>query len=259
MATFLFDKIVFGPVRSRRLGVSLGINLLPADSKICNYDCIYCECGWTDHDKSKNSRLPSRSDVRNELTFRLNEMALNQELPDVITFAGNGEPTMHSEFEGIIDDTIKLRNELCPAAGIAVLSNSTLLHKPGVVRALQKIDQNILKLDTVNENTFRQINKAARGVKLEKIIKDLEAFQGRVIIQTLFLKAEIKGYFIDNTAEEELTGLISAYLKIKPEKIMIYTFERDTPAHGLQKIPASELKKIASRLEKEGFTVEISA
>jgi wyosine [tRNA(Phe)-imidazoG37] synthetase (radical SAM superfamily) len=259
MATFLFDKIIFGPVKSRRLGISLGINLLPTDTKICNFDCIYCECGWTDKLKSKTSVLPSRNQVKEALSGKLLEMKENAESPDVITFAGNGEPTMHPEFEGIIDDTIKLRNKLCPAAGIAVLSNSTLIHKPSVSRALQKVDQNILKLDTVNENTFRLINKAARGIELKKIIEVLQAFKGKMIIQTLFLKGDFGGEKFDNSSEEELNGLIIAFNQIQPEKIMIYTFERDTPAKGIYKIPLSGLQKIAKRLEKEGFLVEVSA
>jgi wyosine [tRNA(Phe)-imidazoG37] synthetase (radical SAM superfamily) len=259
MATFLFDKIIFGPVKSRRLGISLGINLLPTDTKICNFDCIYCECGWTDTMKSERTVLPSRMQVKEALTGKLSEMKGNAELPDVITFAGNGEPTMHPEFEGIIEDTILLRNELCPAAGIAVLSNSTLIHKPSVSRALQSVDQNILKLDTVNENTFRLINKAARGIELKRIIEELQAFKGKMIIQTLFLKGDFGGESFDNSSEDELNGLIVAYKQIKPEKIMIYTFERDTAASGLYKIPLPKLKKIGQILESEGFLVEISA
>jgi wyosine [tRNA(Phe)-imidazoG37] synthetase (radical SAM superfamily) len=259
MATFLFDKIIFGPVKSRRLGISLGINLLPTDTKICNYDCIYCECGWTDKVKSKKAVLPSRKMVKEALTGKLMEMKANGESPDVITFAGNGEPTMHPEFESIINDTIMLRNELCPGAGIAVLSNSTLIHKPSVSKALEKVDQNILKLDTVNENTFRLINKAARGIELKKIIEDLQAFKGKLIIQTLFLKGESGGEKFDNSSEEELNGLIVAYKQIQPGKIMIYTFERDTAANGLYKIPLSDLQKISKRLVREGFLVEVSA
>lgn len=259
MSTFLFDKIIFGPVRSRRLGVSLGINLLPTDCKICNFDCVYCECGWTSQRSSKSSGLPARGLVREELETRLKEMSVKNEPPDVITFAGNGEPTMHPEFEGIIDDTIILRDAYCPSAGIAVLSNSTLIYKDSVTRALQKVDQNILKLDTVFESTFRLLNKASSGVELKKIIEGLQSFPGKMIIQTLFLRGEMAGAEIDNTSEKELAGLIDIYRSIHPEKIMIYTFERDTPAKGLQKVSATELSKIAERLVKEGFEVEVSA
>jgi wyosine [tRNA(Phe)-imidazoG37] synthetase (radical SAM superfamily) len=258
MATFLFDKIVFGPVKSRRLGISLGINLLPKDRKICNYDCIYCECGWTDKMKNRKAVLPSREEIKEVLYQKLKEMLSKNELPDVITFAGNGEPTMHPDFEGIIDDTIRLRNALCSAAGIAVLSNATLLHKTSVTRALRKVDQNILKLDTVSEKNFQLINKPTPGISLKKVLEFLQTFQGKVIIQTLFLKGEFGGEKFDNSEEPELAGLISAYKQISPEKIMIYTFARDTPAEGLKKISPSGLSKIKERLDVEGFIVEVS-
>jgi len=259
MSTFLFDKIVFGPVKSRRLGVSLGINLLPVNSKICNYDCIYCECGWTEKLHRGKPVLPTRTEVNLALKERLLEMSAKSEYPDVITFAGNGEPTMHPDFAGIIDDTIEIRNNFCPAAGIAVLSNATLIYKPAVSLALSKVDQNILKLDTVIENSFRLINKAAKNISIEKIIDNLVNFKTKVILQTLFLKGEFGGEKFDNTSEDELSGLINAYKKIRPEKVMIYTFERDTAASGLQKIPAEKLKIIAKRIQSEGFAVEVSA
>jgi wyosine [tRNA(Phe)-imidazoG37] synthetase (radical SAM superfamily) len=259
MSTFLFDKIVFGPVKSRRLGISLGINLLPTDSKLCNFDCIYCECGWNTKEKGKKDVLPSRIEVQNSLEQKLREMLSNDELPDVITFAGNGEPTMHPDFEGIIDDTVSLRDLLCPGCRIAVLSNATLIHKHAVARALNKVNQNILKLDTVNEKSFRLINKASPGISLSKIIENLQKFDGDIIIQTLFFKADFGGEKIDNSTEEELLGLVSVYKLIKPVKIMIYTFERDTAAQGLQKIPSADLQRIAKRLENEGFKVDFSA
>jgi len=259
MVTFLFNKIVFGPVKSRRLGLSLGINLLPTDTKICNFDCVYCECGWTIKHRNRKAILPSRLEVKNALDEKLHEMLIKGKLPDVITFAGNGEPTMHPEFEGIIDDTILLRSALCPVAGIAVLSNATLIYKPAVSRALRKVDQNILKLDTVNERSFNLLNKPARGISLKMILESLKTFEGKMIIQTLFLKADFGGEKFDNSGEDELAGLIAAYEQIRPEKIMIYTFERDTAAEGLQKISAPGLHKIAERLEREGFMVEISA
>lgn len=257
MATFLFDKIVFGPVKSRRLGVSLGMNLLPVDKKICNFDCIYCECGWNEKSNKSKPALPSRSEVFNSLEAKLKSMAGDGILPDVITFAGNGEPTMHPDFEGIVDDTICLREKYCTGARIAVLSNATLIFKPAIARALVKVDQNILKLDTVSEKTFMQINKAAKGISIENLIQNLISFEKKVIIQTLFLKSG--DGLIDNTSEIELSGLIDAYKRIQPEKIMIYTFERDTASSDLVKISLPKLKSIAGMLEKEGFLVEVSA
>jgi wyosine [tRNA(Phe)-imidazoG37] synthetase (radical SAM superfamily) len=259
MSTFLFDKIVFGPVKSRRLGVSLGMNLLPTDVKICNFDCIYCECGWSGKQSEKKSILPSREEIKMALETRLKEMESKAELPDYITFAGNGEPTMHPDFDGIIDDTLILRNKYCPEAGIAVLSNATLLHKENISRALQKVDQNILKLDTINEESFKIINKPARGIFIKDIIAGLINFKGKVIIQTLFFRSVFGGVKIDNTSSNELEGLISTYKLIKPEKIMIYTFERDTAAEGLEKVSLEELMEIKNRLVSEGFLVELSA
>ncbi|MDP3432619.1 MAG: radical SAM protein, partial [Bacteroidota bacterium] len=158
MSTFLFDQIIFGPVKSRRLGVSLGVNLLPTDSKVCSFDCIYCECGWTPRKREKKAVLPTRALVKQKMEEKLLDMIRNNEFPDVITFAGNGEPTLHPEFEGIIDDTIELRNLLTPKARIAVLSNATMLHKSSVVRALLKVEDNIQKLDSAFEETIRRID-----------------------------------------------------------------------------------------------------
>ncbi|EFK95518.1 conserved hypothetical protein [sediment metagenome] len=180
-------------------------------------------------------------------------------VPDVITFAGNGEPTMHPQFEEIIRDTIRLRNKLCPTAGIAVLCNSTLIHKKKVAQALAMVDQNILKLDTISNRTFNILNKPAPGIKLEKIISSLISFKGRVIIQTMFVRGKYKNQVVDNSTNEEIEGLIDAYRKIRPESIMIYTYERDTAAEGLEKLSFKELDLIAERIRKEGFKVEVSA
>ena len=171
MATFLFDKIIFGPVKSRRLGVSLGINLLPTNIKVCSFDCIYCECGWTPKKYNEKVKLPTRAVVREKLEEKLHEMLVDNELPDVITFAGNGEPTMHPEFAEIIDDTIKLRNEITPKARIAVLSNATMLQKPKVFQALQKIKDNIQKLDSAFEETVQILDCPKGNFNLEQVVK----------------------------------------------------------------------------------------
>jgi wyosine [tRNA(Phe)-imidazoG37] synthetase (radical SAM superfamily) len=254
MNTFLFDKIIFGPVRSRRLGVSLGINLLPIVKKYCNLDCIYCECGWSHlHDVHKHD-IPSRETVAKDLIKVLTDMKALATPPDVITFAGNGEPTMHPEFEGIVDDTVTIRNEIFPNCKIALLCNSTLIHKPAIIRAMQKLDTNILKLDTAIEETFIRLNKPDPAIKLDKIIKSLIEYPGPAIIQTLF----IKGDSIDNTTDHELQALINAYKQINPDSIMVYSFERNTADSSLIKVPPDELNGIAAKLREEGFTVEVS-
>lgn len=259
MPTFLFNEIIFGPVSSRRLGISLGINLLPLDKKYCNFDCIYCECGWSNLTKIVPSDIPTREKISMALQAKLIEMSKSGSIPDVITFAGNGEPTMHPEFEEIMKDTIRIRNEYCPTAKIAVLCNSTLIHKKKIASALSLADQNILKLDAVNSLTFNILNRPAPGIKLKDIISRLISYQGRKIIQTMFVRGKIGKNLVDNSTEEEVGGLIDAYKKIRPESIMIYTYQRDTAAEGLEKISLEELEMIAGRIRNEGFLVEVSA
>ncbi|HEY3370445.1 MAG TPA: radical SAM protein [Prolixibacteraceae bacterium] len=258
MATFLFDQIIFGPIKSRRLGISLGVNLLPTDSKVCSFDCIYCECGWTPRKRTQKAILPPRALVRQKMQEKLTEMISNNEFPDVITFAGNGEPTLHPEFEGIMDDTIELRNQLTPHARIAVLSNATMLHKPAVVRALLKVEDNIQKLDSAFEETIRLIDCPASNFKLKDVVENLKSFNGKVIIQTLFLKGSFKDQVIDNTTEVELAGWMKLLQEIKPSQVMIYTIDRDTPATGLEKVKLEELNRIALRARAIGFEVQVS-
>lgn len=258
MATFLFDKIIFGPVKSRRLGISLGINLLPVDSKLCNFNCIYCECGWTPGKKELNVFYHPRELVARRLEETLQGM-LEQQMPlDVITYAGNGEPTMHPDFEAIIDDTIRLRDIYFPKARIAVLTNATLLHKKGVINALKRIKDNILKLDSVFSETIELINKPLGKFQVEKVIEQLKSFNGGLIIQTMFVRGHYDGKIVDNTTEKELTAWMHALHEIKPKQVMIYTIARDTPSPDLVKVPLEDLNKIKARLEKEGFSVQVS-
>lgn len=258
MATFLFDQIIFGPVKSRRLGISLGVNLLPTDSKVCTFNCIYCECGWTPKKRERKAILPTRAEVRQKMEEKLVEMVAQKELPDVITFAGNGEPTLHPEFEGIIDDTIELRNRLAPKARVAVLSNATMLRKTGVVRALLEVDDNIQKLDSACEETIRLIDCPASDFKLNQVVEKLKAFNGKVVIQTLFLKGKFKDQVVDNTTEEELVAWLKLLAEIRPVQVMIYTIARDTPAAGLEKIEIGKLQEIANRAREIGFEVQVS-
>jgi wyosine [tRNA(Phe)-imidazoG37] synthetase (radical SAM superfamily) len=260
MGTFLFDKIVFGPVRSRRLGVSLGINLLPVNRKVCNFNCIYCECGWTS-EKLNISRepLPSRKEVYDALQNKLSEMKAENQTPDVITFAGNGEPTLHPEFPGIIDDSIELRNKYFPTSRIAVLSNSTSITKPEIRKALLKIDSNILKLDSAFDLTIKIHNQPRVNIKVDELIKNLEGLKGELIIQTLFLWGTFNGRVIDNTSPEELSAWLKAIEKIKPSEVMIYTISRDTPGGGtLHKVPEEELNRIALMVNDLGIKTQVS-
>lgn len=257
MATFLFDKIVFGPVSSRRLGVSLGINLLPLSKKLCNFDCIYCECGWSHQHKIRRSEIPSRKEVFIALENKLAEMVHEGKKPDVITFAGNGEPTMHPEFSGIVKDTVILRDKFFPGCKISLLCNSTLIHKAQIREVLPLIDQNIFKLDTAIESTFIRLNKPAPGITLASIIENLTGWEGPMILQTMLIKGKDEYSDIDNTTHEEISALIRAYRDIHPASIMIYTFERDTPTDKLIKPGKEILLSTGKRLLEEGFKVEV--
>lgn len=256
MGTFLFDSIVFGPVKSRRLGVSLGINLLPTNQKICSFDCIYCECGWTN--SMTTSDFPSTSQVEQSLETKLTAMKESGELPDVITFAGNGEPTLHPDFTTIIDITIHLRNKYCPTAKIAVLSNSTLISNPQIYDSLLKVDQNILKLDSVFPETIEILNQPLFKLNIDTLINNLKRFSGRCTIQTLFVNGTFNGKFIDNTTDQEVNAWLKAIQEIKPKDVMIYTIARETPTDTLYKIPLSTLNSIAQKVENLGIKTQVS-
>jgi wyosine [tRNA(Phe)-imidazoG37] synthetase (radical SAM superfamily) len=259
MPTFLFDEIIFGPVKSRRLGVSLGINLLPVNRKVCNFNCIYCECGWTNNSDAKGEKLPSRRAVYEALEAKLAAMKEKGKSPDVITYAGNGEPTMHPDFPGIIDDSIKLRDKYFPDARIAVLSNATTISRPAIRQALLKVDQNILKLDSAFDETVRIHNQPNMNIRVDELIKNLQQFNGRLIIQTLFLRGTFNGRKIDNTTPEEIDAWLRAIEKIKPEEVMIYTISRDTPEGGdLKKVPIADLRHIATLVNNLGIKTQVS-
>ena len=258
MATFLFDKIIFGPVESRRLGVSLGINLLPVDVKVCSFDCIYCECGRNPKSFEKKAVLPKREEVKQKLKEKLEMMVTDKLLPDVITFAGNGEPTLHPEFSEIINDTILLRDQPTPKARIAVLSNATMLHKTSVFEALLKIEDNIQKLDSAFEDTIELLDCPNKSFSLKKTVEQLKSFNGKVIIQTLFLQGSYKGQNINNTTPEEISAWIELLKQIKPAQVMIYTIARDTPTDTLQKVSVDKLNEIAETIKKEGFLIQVS-
>ncbi len=253
----LFDQIIFGPIHSRRLGLSLGVNLLPVDAKICSFNCIYCECGYntTIHD----SPIPTRRQVSETLETKLQEMVTEKQIPDVITFAGNGEPTLHPEFEGIIDDTIALRNHYCPTAKVSVLSNSTKIHKPHIFAALNKVDNNILKFDSAIDRTMKLIDcPVGTHINVAWLIENLKKFDGRLIIQTMFLRGEFKGESFDNTIDEEVDAWLNALEQIHPQQVMIYSLDREAPTETLQRISVEELNLIAIKAEKRGFEVSVA-
>lgn len=256
MATFLFEDIIFGPVKSRRLGVSLGVNLLPEDYKYCTYDCLYCECGWT-LDQKTRLKLHNRQEISEALELKLIQMKNDKQTPDNITFAGNGEPTIHPDFEAIIDDTIELRNKYFPHALISVLSNATQIHKKSVVAALNKVDQNILKLDSAIDKTYQLINRPKSKIDIATLVERMKVFNGNLSIQTLFVRGKYETDIFDNTTDYEVDKWLDLIKIIKPKNVMIYPIDRDTPYSDLEKIDAATLDKIGRKVKESGFDVHI--
>ena len=252
MSTIIYPSPIFGPVHSRRLGISLGINLLPADGKVCSFDCIYCECGFN-KDHRPTLPMPTRELVAERLEAKLKEMNSEGQLPDVLTFAGNGEPTCHPHFAEIIEDTIRLRDQYCPKAKVSVLSNSTMIHRQQVHDALMQVDNNILKLDTINPIYINKVDRPNGPYEVEKIIERLKAFNGHVIIQTMFMRGSASGESVDNTGEEYVAPWLEAVKDIKPQQVMIYTIDRETPTQGLLKATHEQLDAIRDRVIAAGI------
>lgn len=251
----LFDSIVYGPIRSRRLGVSLGVNLMPTTAKLCTFDCVYCECGW--NQPVSHPQLPTREQVRDALEYQLSTLDVQ---PDVITFSGNGEPTLHPDFLGIIQDTCALRDQYCPNAKVSVLSNSTQLGRKDVVEALLLCDNRILKLDSAIDTTMQLIDKPVnQHLTVAQIVQWLSLFKGNFTLQTCFLRGEYEGRVIDNTTPEELSAWYQIVDILHPKQVMIYVIDRATPLQTLSKVPADEMKAIAAPLREKGIDVIVSA
>ncbi|WP_029903183.1 radical SAM protein [Prevotella sp. 10(H)] len=258
MSTILFHEIVFGPLHSRRLGASLGINLLPYDGKLCSFDCIYCECGYNKDFRTK-TKLPDRDNVRAALEDKLIQLQQEGTNIDVITFAGNGEPTMHPQFAEIIDDTIALRDIYFPAAKISVLSNAMHLGKQKVFDALKKVDNNILKLDSAILDTVKLIDRPnSPGYSIDKQLELFKLFNGDFIMQTMFVKGSHNGRIVDNTTEEEISAWLEAVKETRPKEVMIYTIDRETPEKNLEKVSVEKLREIGKRVEELGIKVNIA-
>lgn len=258
MSTVIYPSPVFGPIHSRRLGVSLGINLLPADGKFCTFDCIYCECGYN-KDHRPHLKLPTREEVRQTLEHRLKDMLQNGPTPDVFTFAGNGEPTAHPDFAGIIEDTLALRNQYFPNAKVSVLSNSTFIHRQDVFDALNKVDNNILKLDTVDLDYIHRVDRPTGHYDLDKLIERMKDFKGNLIIQTLFMKGTTdEGKDVDNTSDRYVLPWLEVVKQIAPRQVMIYTIDRETPDLFLKKATHEELDRIVLLVREAGIQASAS-
>ena len=257
MSGILFDEIVFGPVKSRRFGVSLGINLMPLEGKLCSFNCVYCECGLTDERKKDKLKLFSASEINASLQSRFEALKEGGLDPDNITFAGNGEPTLHPEFETLIDNTIRLRDKFFPKAMITVLSNATRLDRSNVKRALLRIDNNVLKLDAGTNATFQAINRPTQLITLEKVVQELKNFEGNLTVQTMLIRGDVDGKLVDNTTEEEVSLWLNYIREINPKLVMLYPIDRQTPYRTLEKVPEPEFQALAARIEELGIKAEV--
>ena len=254
MSTVIYPSPIFGPVHSRRLGVSLGINLLPGDGKVCTFDCIYCECGFND-DHRPQQKMPTRQQVHDALEARLQDMLQNGPAPDVLTFAGNGEPTANPAFPEIIDDTLRLRDHYFPQAKVSVLSNATLIHRKEVHDALMRVDNNILKLDTVSADYIQKVDRpTGQWYHVDDVIKAMKAFNGHLIIQTIFLH----GPGVTNTSDDYVNPWLDVVKDIAPQQVMIYTIDRETPTPTLSKATHEELDAIRDRVVALGIPCSAS-
>ena len=255
--TIIYPSPIFGPVHSRRLGVSLGINLLPGDGKCCSFDCIYCECGFN-HDFVPKQKMPTREEVRQALEAQLIKMKAEGPTPDVFTFAGNGEPTLHPHFPEIMEDTLALRDHYFPNAKVSVLTNATQILRQPVFNALCKVDNNICKLDTISADYIKLVDRPNGTYEVEKIIGKLKEFGKRCIIQTMFMTGEYKGQSADNTGEDFVQPWLKTVSEIHPREVMIYTIDRETPAHGLKKASPEVLDAIGAQVEQLGIPCKVA-
>lgn len=256
MSTILFNHIVFGPIKSRRLGNSLGVNLLPKFGKWCSFDCIYCECGWN-KDGKQDTVLPTKEEVYQALDVRLHELKAEGTPVDTITFSGNGEPTLHPDFPAIIDFTLQLRAKLYPSAKVSVLTNASRIGNEKVREALLKIDNPILKIDSPIESLMRKIDRPNEAYSLSETIRNMKLFNGNFILQTMFLRGEVDGEVIDCTHEAHCEAWKALVRELKPREVMMYTLDRETPAQGLQKVTPQQMQVIAQPLIDEGFKIQI--
>ncbi|MCD8313946.1 MAG: radical SAM protein [Bacteroidales bacterium] len=249
-----FEDIVFGPIHSRRLGASLGINVLPANGKLCNFDCIYCECGWNKDGRVERPQLPTAEDVHNALEYKLSELSAAGTAIDSITFSGNGEPTINPQFPAIVDEVVALRDRFYPQTKISVLTNATMIGNDGVFLSLRKIDNPILKIDAPTDEGITLINRPSGSYRLTKVIERMKLFEGDFILQTMFLAGE--GF--DSADKASLEGWMKIVRELRPREIMVYTIDRETPAKGLRKFGVGEMEALVRPLREEGFNIRIS-
>ena len=247
------ETLVFGPIFSRRLGSSLGINLLPEKGKLCNFDCIYCECGWN-KDGRGDTRIPTAEELRIALEAKLRACREGGERIDSITFSGDGEPTLNPAFPSIVDITLSLRDRLYPEAKVSVLRNATRLDDPAVFAALRKVDNPILKLDAADDASVRVVNRPQGRYRVADVVAGMRRFEGDFILQTMFLR----GPGFDSSAPEVLLPWMDVVRDLHPRKVMVYTLAREAPAQGLEPFTAEQMRTLVRPLLEEGFDIQIN-
>lgn len=238
--TIPFQKsIIYGPVKSRRLVKSLGINLLPTNRKICSFNCNYCQYGLTQQVNGSETSMdlfPGLAEVINALTLGL------EEHPDVdfVTFSGNGEPTLHPNFAKIVDGVNNVvKTNILSNAKVALLTNGSTLVNKKTMEAISKIDRVYIKLDAPNEPLFRKINKPALSIDFNRMIESMKEVSN-LRLQTMLMEGVVTN--CDPKSLEDYYNLI-AYLQ--PEEVHIYTIDRPTPVEGLLKVSPEKLNMIA--------------
>ena len=247
-----FSDIVFGPIKSRRLGTSLGVNILPPKGKLCNFDCVYCECGWN-KDGVEDRTLPRYDEVSAALETRLLELSEQGVQVDSITFSGNGEPTMNPDFARIIDRTIELRDRIYPKAKVSVLSNATMVGRESVFEALRKVDNPIMKLDAPSDELIDKINKPTGAYRMDRVVEGLKKFNGDFVLQTMFLRSD----HFDTLSAEALAAWMDIVRELKPREVMVYTIDRETPDKSLGRCTVEEMTRMVQPLIDEGFKIQV--
>ena len=258
MSTVIYDSPIFGPIHSRRLGISLGINLLPKGGKVCSFDCIYCECGLNRERRTHNP-LPTADEVVSALSAKLIELRREGVQPDVLTFAGNGEPTLHPAFPEIVERVREVRDSECPSAKLSILSNATQVRRPEVRQALLRFDNPILKLDTVDAAYINNVDQPQGHYDVEEQVACLALMGERIVIQTMVMGGSCRGFSVDNTEERYVAPYVEAISRIRPRQVMLYTLDRETPVAGLRKASAQAMQAIADRIRALGIEVSVNA
>ena len=241
----LQQGILYGPIRSKRLGCSLGLNLFPSDRKVCSFDCVYCHFGGTTDHVRQSERLGIPSVT--EVLAAVEEFLKSDNDFDYITFSGNGEPTMYPDFAELVPKLHELIRRRRPSVRLALLSNSSCVGEESLYPALKLIDLPIFKLDAGNQTTFEILNRPCPGVTISAIIDGLTRLSARqeIIIQTVMVDGPVPNH--DGQAFDDW---IVAIRRIRPGAIQLYTTDRPVADTRVRKVSDRQLETIAARIRE---------